>query len=80
VIISHQKSYGWLLGHMISSTNDFEHVSSDQAVAVTPCRGSDRRLQFHKRRQFLIRPHNKASAVLTLCGHNPKLSALAIRT
>jgi hypothetical protein len=24
------EEYGWLLGHMIFSTNDFEHVSSDQ--------------------------------------------------
>jgi hypothetical protein len=39
-----------------------------------------RGFKFQKRSQLLIRTHNKASAVLTLCGHNPKLSAIVIRT
>jgi hypothetical protein len=38
-----------------------------------------RPLQLHKGSQYLIRVHNKAPGVLTLCGHNPELSALVIR-
>jgi hypothetical protein len=40
----------------------------------------NRRFQFHKRSQLFIRTHNKASNVLALCGHNPKSSALVMRT
>src|SRR6516165_7179215 len=40
----------------------------------------NRRFEFQKRSQLFFRSHNKASAVLTLCGHNPKLSAFVIRT
>ena len=36
--------------------------------------------EFEKGRQLLICMHNKASSVAALCGHNPKLSALVIRT
>ena len=32
--------------------------------------------EFEKRSQLFICVHNKASRVLTLCGHNPKLSAV----
>jgi hypothetical protein len=32
-------------------------------MAGTPCRGSDRRLQFHKRGQLLIRTHNETLSV-----------------
>jgi hypothetical protein len=35
----------------------------------------DRSLGFEKRGQLFIRTHNEAPGVLTLCGHNPKLSA-----
>jgi hypothetical protein len=47
---------------MISSTNDFEHVSSDQAVAVTPCAGpiaassSINAFRFSSARTFLRGP------------------------
>ena len=37
------------------------------------CR-SNHRFKFDKRGQLFLRVHNKASRVLTLCGHNPKLS------
>jgi hypothetical protein len=36
--------------------------------------------EFEKGRQLLIRIYNKASSVLTLCGHNPNGSAFAIRS
>jgi hypothetical protein len=39
-----------------------------------------RPFQFNKRSQFLIRTHNRTFAVLTFCGHNPKLLAFVIRT
>jgi hypothetical protein len=39
-----------------------------------------RPLQFHERGQDFIRTHNETlSVILTLCDHNPKLSAFGIR-
>jgi hypothetical protein len=40
----------------------------------------NRRLKFQKCGGHLIGVHNEAPGVLALCGHNPKLSALVIRT
>ena len=36
--------------------------------------------EFEKGRQLLVCFHNKASSVLALCGHNPKLATFMIRT
>jgi hypothetical protein len=38
------------------------------------------RFQFQKRSQNFIGAHNKPPIVLTLCGHDPKLSALVVST
>jgi hypothetical protein len=42
--------------------------------------GLNRGFEFEKGRQLLICMHNKASSVAALCGDNPKLSPLVIRT
>jgi hypothetical protein len=36
--------------------------------------------KFQKGRSVSISIHDKVSGVLTLCGHNPKLSAFVLRT
>jgi hypothetical protein len=38
------------------------------------------RFQFQKRSQNFIGAHNKPPIVITLCGHDPKLSALVVST
>jgi hypothetical protein len=40
----------------------------------------NRGLYFQKCSGHLIGVHNKAPGILALCSHNPKLSALVIRT
>ena len=40
----------------------------------------NRRLYFQKCSEHVMGVHNNAPGILTLCGHNPKLSAFVIRT
>ena len=51
-------------------------IAFARSVAVAP----NRRLKFEKRGQHFIGFHNETPGVLSLCSHNPKLSALVIRT
>jgi hypothetical protein len=50
--------------------------STSSEFELTP----NRRLKFEKRSEHFIGLHNKTPGIATLCGHNPKLSALVIGT
>src|SRR5436190_18700784 len=47
------------------------------ACQANSLQGVDRCFEFEERSQVFIRADNKASRILTLCGHNPKLSSVA---
>jgi hypothetical protein len=65
---------------MISSTGDFGHVSSDQAVAAVTPWDSDRRFKFQKRRQLFFRSPNDTLSVVAVCVNNPARSPFKIQS
>ena len=73
-----------LLGPLPGSKKRSQFFS--RAVSARPLKHQTHRehvyrpFQFQKRRQLFIGVHNKASGGLMLCGDNPKLSPVAIRT
>ena len=57
-----------------------EIVSYELPVASFEFKMVNRHVYFEKCSQHFIGLHNKTSGIVALCGDNPKLSALAVRT